>query len=74
MNALSRRRASRIGHPGSLCKVSPLTREPRFSILARPRRNAADRIESGDELLSIANGLALIGEQEDIEEWTVPLH
>ena len=36
------------------------------------QRFAADRIESGDELLSIANGLALIGEQ-DIDEWTVPL-
>ena len=32
-----------------------------------------DRIESGDELLSIANGLALIGEQDDIDDWSVPL-
>ncbi|HUL05258.1 MAG TPA: Hsp70 family protein [Candidatus Acidoferrum sp.] len=32
-----------------------------------------DWIESGDELLSIANGLALIGEQADIDDWTVPL-
>jgi len=37
------------------------------------QRFAADRIESGDELLSIANGLALIGEQADIDDWTVPL-
>ncbi|MGR9203493.1 Hsp70 family protein [Rhizobium leguminosarum] len=30
-----------------------------------------DRIESGGELLSIAHGLALIGEREDIAQWTV---
>ncbi|MBX4928251.1 putative chaperone protein [Rhizobium binae] len=30
-----------------------------------------DRIESGGELLSIAHGLALIGEREDITQWTV---
>ena len=29
-----------------------------------------DRIESGGELLSIAHGLALIGEREDIRQWT----
>jgi len=29
-----------------------------------------DRIESGGELLSIAHGLALIGERDDIESWT----
>lgn len=29
-----------------------------------------DRIESGGELLSIAHGLALIGEREDIMDWT----
>jgi hypothetical chaperone protein len=29
-----------------------------------------DRIESGGELLSIAHGLALIGENEDINRWT----
>ena len=29
-----------------------------------------DRIESGGELLSIAHGLALIGERDDIKEWT----
>ncbi len=37
------------------------------------RRFGAERIESGNELLSIANGLALIGEREDIERWTVRL-
>ncbi|EJN04636.1 Hsp70 family protein [Phyllobacterium sp. YR531] len=30
-----------------------------------------DKIESGGELLSIAHGLALIGEREDITQWTV---
>ncbi|WP_275789895.1 Hsp70 family protein [Pararhizobium gei] len=30
----------------------------------------AHRIESGGELLSIAHGLALIGERDDIERWT----
>ncbi|EPC9792404.1 Hsp70 family protein [Klebsiella variicola] len=30
----------------------------------------ADRIESGGELLSIAHGLALIGERDDIHQWT----
>ncbi|ANM03474.1 hsp70 family protein [Rhizobium phaseoli] len=30
-----------------------------------------DRIESGGELLSIAHGLALIGERDDIRQWTV---
>ena len=34
-------------------------------------RFAADRIASGDELTSIAHGLALIGQQEDISQWTV---
>ncbi|WP_337266418.1 Hsp70 family protein [Oryzifoliimicrobium ureilyticus] len=29
------------------------------------------RIETGGELLSIAHGLAMIGERDDIEEWTV---
>jgi hypothetical chaperone protein len=29
-----------------------------------------DRIESGGELLSIAHGLALIGERDDIDLWT----
>lgn len=36
------------------------------------RRFGAQRIESGDELLSIANGLALIGERDDVEAWTAP--
>jgi len=30
-----------------------------------------DKIESGGELLSIAHGLALIGERDDIAQWTV---
>jgi hypothetical chaperone protein len=34
-------------------------------------RFSADRIASGDELTSIAHGLALIGQQEDISQWTV---
>lgn len=33
-------------------------------------RFCRDRIESGGELLSIAHGLALIGEREDIATWT----
>ena len=33
------------------------------------RRFGADRLESGDELLSIANGLALIGERDDAAAW-----
>lgn len=35
------------------------------------RRFAPGRIESGDQLLSIAYGLALIGEQADMGAWTV---
>jgi hypothetical chaperone protein len=31
----------------------------------------ADKIETGGELLSIAHGLALIGERDDIAQWTV---
>ena len=34
-------------------------------------RFGADKIEAGDELVSIANGLALIGERDDIDQWTV---
>ena len=34
------------------------------------RRFDKERIESGGELLSIAHGLALIGERDDIEQWT----
>ena len=30
----------------------------------------ADRIETGGELLSIAHGLALIGERDDVSQWT----
>jgi hypothetical chaperone protein len=36
------------------------------------RRFGAGRIETGDQLLSIAYGLALIGQDEDIERWCVP--
>lgn len=36
-------------------------------------RFGASRIESGNELTSIAHGLALIGSDPDIEEWTAPL-
>lgn len=35
------------------------------------RRFGAARIESGDEFTSIANGLATIGQREDIAAWTV---
>ena len=35
------------------------------------RRFGANKIESGDELLSIANGLALIGERADAKIWAV---
>jgi hypothetical chaperone protein len=35
------------------------------------QRFGAERIETGDQLLSIAYGLALIGEEEDISRWTV---
>jgi hypothetical chaperone protein len=34
-------------------------------------RFGAKKIETGEQLLSIAYGLALIGEQEDLERWTV---
>ena len=34
------------------------------------RRFDADKIESGGELLSIAHGLAMIGESGDIQRWT----
>lgn len=36
-------------------------------------RFATDRIETGGELISIAHGLALIGERDNIEQWTVPV-
>lgn len=35
-------------------------------------RFGAGKIESGDEFFSIANGLALIGERDDLDTWTVP--
>jgi hypothetical chaperone protein len=35
------------------------------------RRFGNERIESGDEFVSIANGLATIGQREDVEAWTV---
>ena len=34
-------------------------------------RFGEERLETGDQLLSIAYGLALIGETKDIERWTV---
>jgi hypothetical chaperone protein len=36
------------------------------------RRFGAERLESGDELLSIAHGLALIGAREDVAAWEAP--
>jgi hypothetical chaperone protein len=35
------------------------------------RRFGADRMESGNEFVSIANGLATLGLREDLEAWTV---
>jgi hypothetical chaperone protein len=35
------------------------------------RRFGAERIESGNELLSIANGLAMIGERDDAAQWAI---
>ncbi len=58
--------------PGSIDKVF-LTGGTSFVPAIRrlfENRFAGDRIESGGELLSIAHGLALIGEREDIESWT----
>jgi hypothetical chaperone protein len=34
-------------------------------------RFGANKIETGDELVSIANGLSLIGGRDDIEQWTI---
>ncbi len=34
------------------------------------RRFASERIETGAELESIASGLALIGQEADVERWT----
>jgi hypothetical chaperone protein len=33
------------------------------------RRFGAERIATGGELTSIAHGLALIGEQDDLSQW-----
>ena len=35
------------------------------------RRFGGDRIDAGNEFVSIANGLATIGLREDAEAWTV---
>jgi hypothetical chaperone protein len=35
------------------------------------RRFGADRVDSGNEFVSIANGLATIGMREDVDAWTV---
>ncbi len=35
-------------------------------------RFGAEKIETGDELVSIAHGLALIGESDDIQRWCAP--
>lgn len=35
------------------------------------QRFGVEKVDSGDEFVSIANGLALIGEEEDIGRWTV---
>jgi hypothetical chaperone protein len=35
------------------------------------RRFGPDRVSTGDQLISIANGLALIGERDDVAEWAV---
>ncbi len=37
------------------------------------QRFGKDKLESGDEFESIANGLALIGERPDIENWILPV-
>ena len=57
--------------PGAIDKVF-LTGGTSFVPAVRSiftRRFDADRIESGGELLSIAHGLALIGESEDVAQW-----
>ena len=35
------------------------------------RRFGADRVEAGNEFVSIANGLATIGLREDVDSWVV---
>ena len=37
------------------------------------QRFAAHKIESGNELTSIAHGLALIGQEPDIAAWAAPI-
>jgi hypothetical chaperone protein len=57
--------------PGAIDKVF-LTGGTSFVPAVRrifTRRFDADKIESGGELLSIAHGLALIGESEDVAQW-----
>lgn len=61
--------------PGSVDKVF-LTGGTSFVPAVRrifTERFAAGRIETGGELISIAHGLALIGERDDIDQWTVPV-
>ena len=41
------------------------------AVQARFARFGKERLESGYQLLSIASGLALIGQEKDIERWTV---
>lgn len=57
--------------PGAIDKVF-LTGGTSFVPAVRrifTRRFDADKIESGGELLSIAHGLALIGESDDVAQW-----
>ncbi|MCM2477603.1 Hsp70 family protein [Rhizobium sp. CG5] len=57
--------------PGSIDKVF-LTGGTSFVPAVRrifTERFASDRIETGGELVSIAHGLALIGERDDIAQW-----
>ena len=41
------------------------------AVKARFNRFGEERLETGDQLLSIASGLALIGQESDIHRWTV---
>jgi hypothetical chaperone protein len=36
------------------------------------RRFGPERVDTGDELLAVASGLALIGEERDIGRWEAP--
>jgi hypothetical chaperone protein len=40
------------------------------AVRSRFMRFGEDKLESGDQLLSIASGLALIGQEKDIQRWT----